>query len=63
MTRRDYETLSSSEQEEALLLNSNTEQKTTYVYFLVFSVCLSGFLFGYDTGGKFLFYFWAYMKN
>ncbi|OBZ90494.1 putative inositol transporter 3 [Choanephora cucurbitarum] len=50
MTRRDYETLSSSEQEEALLLNSNTEQKTTYVYFLVFSVCLSGFLFGYDTG-------------
>ncbi|KAI8337778.1 general substrate transporter [Blakeslea trispora] len=51
MTRRDYEVLSSSEREEDNLLpNSNIEQKTTYVYFLVFSVCLSGFLFGYDTG-------------
>lgn len=28
------------------------EKPTCFVYYLVFCVCIGGFLFGYDTGGK-----------
>jgi SP family myo-inositol transporter-like MFS transporter 13 len=36
-----------------LFPEQETGKATFFVYVLVFCVCLSGFLFGYDTGGKF----------
>jgi SP family myo-inositol transporter-like MFS transporter 13 len=30
----------------------NEEKGAAFVYYLVFCVCIGGFLFGYDTGGS-----------
>lgn len=35
-------------------LHKEEEKGTAFVYYLVFCVCIGGFLFGYDTGGFYI---------
>ena len=50
--QQHYEPISTETQVQQGPDNSR-EKPTVFVYYLVFCVCIGGFLFGYDTGGNF----------